>query len=101
MYLKQNNISKASEIIELAIDIKLQTGDTRGLAFSYYGRGKVNLAKKHFLEAELKDLNEAIRIHLEMGETLGLGMAYHKIAGLYVAEMGRFAGCQSRTIART
>lgn len=86
IYIKQNNIEKASGLIECAIKIKKQTGDTRGLAFSLYGRGKVNLAQKNFHEAE-RDFNEAIAIHVEMGETLGLGMAYHKSANLYL-QMG-------------
>ncbi len=86
IYLKQNDIEKASELIESAIIIKNQTGDVRGLAFSLYGRGKVNLAEKKFAAAE-RDFNEAIDIHLKMGEALGLGMAYHKIADLYL-QMG-------------
>lgn len=86
IYLKQKNVAKASEIIERSLAIKKQTNDIRGLAFALYGRGKVNLVKKKFTEAE-DDFNNAINIHLEMGETLGLGMAYHKIALLYV-EMG-------------
>ena len=86
IYLKQKNVGKASEIIERSIAIKKQTNDIRGLAFGLYGRGKVNLVKNKFTEAE-DDFNNAINIHLEMGETLGLGMAYHKIALLYV-EMG-------------
>ena len=86
IYIKQKNIDKASELIERSIAIKLKTGDLRGLAFSYYGRGKVKLAEKKFAEAE-RNFIEAIDIHKKMGETLGLGMAYHKISNLYV-EMG-------------
>jgi len=86
IYLKQNNVENALAIIERSIAIKKQTSDIRGLAFALYGRGKVNIAKKRFVEAE-NDLNDAINIHQQMGETLGLGMAYHKIAHLYV-EMG-------------
>ena len=83
IYLKQKNIEKASELIEKSIAIKKQTGDMRGLAFSLYGRGKVNFAEQKYKEAE-KDFNDAIEIHVNMGETLGLGMAYHKLASLYV-----------------
>jgi signal transduction histidine kinase/CheY-like chemotaxis protein len=87
IYLKRNEIEKAAGLIERAINIKRQTGDLRGLAFSLYGRGKVNLAKKNFAQAEV-DFNAAISIHEEMHEALGLGMAYHKTANLYL-QMGR------------
>jgi signal transduction histidine kinase/CheY-like chemotaxis protein len=86
IYLKQGHIEKSLEIIERSIAIKKQTGDIRGLAFGLYGRGKVNIVKKNFAEAE-RDLEDAIKIHKDMGETLGLGMAYNKIAYLY-KEMG-------------
>ncbi len=86
VYLKQGKIMSALELIERAIAIKKQTGDTRGLAFSIYGRGKANASLGKFLEAE-SDYLEAVEIHQSMGERLGLGMAYHKIAVLYT-EMG-------------
>lgn len=88
IYLKQNNFLKASQIIELAIKIKTKTGDLRGLAFSLYGRAKVNMSQKNYWEAE-KDFQSAIEIHLKTGESLGLGMAYHKIGGLYL-EMDQY-----------
>ncbi len=86
VYLKRNEIEKAAGLIEAAINIKRKTGDIRGLAFSLYGRGKVNLARKNFAQAET-DFNAAISIHEEMREALGLGMAYHKTANLYL-QMG-------------
>ena len=89
IYLKQKNINKAALIIEEAISIKKQTNDIRGLAFALYGRGKVNLVKGNFAGAE-EDLNNSIHIHQQMGETLGLGMAYHKVAQLYL-EAGSFS----------
>ena len=76
----------ASALIERSICIKKKTGDIRGIAFAYYGRGKVNMAEGKFNEAE-RDFMDAIEIHRRMGEALGLGMAYHKIANLYL-EMG-------------
>ena len=39
IYLKQQNIQKATDLIDLSIAIKLKTGDTRGMAFALYGRG--------------------------------------------------------------
>jgi len=86
IFIKQQNIQKAAELIERAINIKRKTGDLRGLAFSLYGRGKVNMARKNFRQAEI-DFKAAIDIHLDMGELLGLGMAYHKMASLYI-QMG-------------
>jgi signal transduction histidine kinase/CheY-like chemotaxis protein len=84
IYLKKENSALAMEIIERAIEMKKQTGDTRGLAFSIYGRGKVYEATGEFDKAE-KDFVEAICIHQNMGEQLGLGMAYHKLGRLYVS----------------
>ena len=36
-----------------------------------------------FLEAE-QDFMNAISIHKQMGERVGLGMAYHKLGALYI-----------------
>ncbi|BAU54844.1 Autoinducer 2 sensor kinase/phosphatase LuxQ [Mucilaginibacter gotjawali] len=83
IYIKRNNIEKAAVLIERAIDIKRKTGDIRGLAFSLYGRGKVNMARKNYQQAEV-DFKAAMDIHLDMGETLGQGMAFHKLAHLYL-----------------
>ncbi len=82
IYLKQNNIEKADEIIELSVNMKKLTGDLRGLAFSIYGRGKVNKSKGLFKEAEM-DFLEALTIHKEMGEHLGEAMTYNKMGALY------------------
>ena len=82
IYIKNNQIDLALEIIEKSISIKLKTKDTRGLAFAIYGRGKVFFKQKEFLEAE-NDFIESIEIHSKMGERLGLGMAYNKLAKLY------------------
>jgi signal transduction histidine kinase len=83
IYLDQNNIDKAYEIISKAVVIKRATGDIRGLAFALYGRGKVFFKTKEYDKAEA-DFKEAIRIHLEMNERLGIGMCYYKIAKLYL-----------------
>jgi signal transduction histidine kinase/CheY-like chemotaxis protein len=83
IYIKQNNIKKATELIESAINIKAATADKRGMAFSLYGRGKINLATRKFEQAEL-DFKAAIAIHHQMGENVGLGMAYHKMGSLYL-----------------
>ncbi|MBW4891256.1 tetratricopeptide repeat protein [Mucilaginibacter sp. HMF5004] len=87
IYLKQNEVKKAFTIVERAIAMKQGTGDTRGLAFSIYARGKAYFKMNRFVEAE-QDFKESLRIHLEMGEILGTGMAYLKMAALYM-ETGR------------
>lgn len=63
--------------------MKEQTGDIRGLAFSIYGRAKVYTYLKRFKEAE-RDFEKAVAIHQEMGERLGLGMAYCKLGAMYI-----------------
>ena len=88
IYLNQNKIEKALEIIEKSMAIKKQTGDIRGLAFAIYGRGKIYTKTKQFREAE-NDFREALNIHEKMGESLGMGMAYYKLGALYI-EMGEF-----------
>lgn len=84
IYLDQQNIEKAFEIINKSIVIKRDTGDLRGLAFALYGRGKVFFKMQEYDKAEL-DYKESIRIHLDMHERLGIGMSYYKLAGLYFA----------------
>ncbi|MBS1584691.1 MAG: tetratricopeptide repeat protein [Bacteroidetes bacterium] len=82
IYLKQDRIDEAREIIERAIAMKEQAGDVRGLAFSLYGRAKVYTAMGRFEEAEA-DLEKALEIHDEAGERLGTAMAYRKLGVLY------------------
>jgi signal transduction histidine kinase len=82
IYLKNNTIDLANDIIGKAISIKQKTGDTRGLAFSIYGRGKIHLVQKEFKEAEI-DFQKSIDIHLKMGDRVGLVMVYNKLAKLY------------------
>lgn len=81
IYLNNNNVDLAYEIIQNVINVKQTTGDTRGLAFAIYGRAKVYLVQKKYEEAET-DFFQAIAIHTEMGEKLGLAMAYNKLAKL-------------------
>ncbi len=87
IYLKQQKVDKALEIIERSILIKTQNGDIRGLGFALYGRGKVFVKLKRYLEAG-EDFKKAIEIHIEAGDKLGLGMAKHKLASLY-KDMGQ------------
>lgn len=82
IYLNQNQIEKATELIEQSIEIKSRTQDVRGLAFALYGRGKIHTQTKRYAEAEA-DFREAERIHEEMGEKLGLAMVYYKLGVLY------------------
>jgi signal transduction histidine kinase/CheY-like chemotaxis protein len=86
VYLKQSNPERALDLIERSITMKEQTGDTRGLAFSLYGRAKVYSRTKQFEKAE-SDFKRAVAIHQAMGERLGLGMAYCKMGTMYM-EMG-------------
>jgi tetratricopeptide (TPR) repeat protein len=83
IYLKQGKIKDALELIERSIAMKNKTGDIRGLAFALYGRGKYSFSTGQFNLAE-EDLNECINIHQQVGEKLGLGMAYHRLADLYM-----------------
>jgi len=83
VYLKQGKIDKALELAESSIAMKRQTGDTRGLAFALYARGKVFSRTEKYRAAE-KDFIAAIAIHEEMGERLGLGMTYNKLGKLYL-----------------
>ncbi len=85
LYLKQGNIEKAQDLINRAIEMKNQTGDIRGLAFSIYGRGKIKAFLKDYEQAE-NDYREAIEIHEKMGERLGVGMAFYKLAILRFAK---------------
>ncbi len=82
LYLKQNNPAKAMELIEDSIAMKQKTGDTRGMAFAIYGRGKVYAYLKEYDKAEL-DYLQALDIHERMGEPLGKGMTLNKLAILY------------------
>ncbi|HYG15224.1 MAG TPA: ATP-binding protein [Bacteroidia bacterium] len=86
IFLKLGKVEKARKMIEKAIAMKTSTQDTRGMAFSLYGRAKVFAKTKNFEEAE-RDFNASIAIHRDMGERLGIGMAYHKLGVLY-AERG-------------
>jgi hypothetical protein len=83
IYLDQQDINKAYDLISKSVTIKQETGDLRGLAFALYGRGKVYFKLKELDRAE-SDFKEAIRIHFEMKERLGIGMAYYKLAQLYL-----------------
>jgi signal transduction histidine kinase/ActR/RegA family two-component response regulator len=82
IFIEQNHIDKANELIERSIEMKRSTQDIRGLAFAIYGRAKVQMAKQEYILAE-KTFFESIEIHLQMGENLGLGMSYHKLGKLY------------------
>ncbi len=82
MLLKQGNAVEAMRMILQSIEFKKQTGDERGLAFAYYGRGKVNMHLRKFEAAE-KDYLKSLDIHFSKGERLGVGMAYNKLGILY------------------
>jgi signal transduction histidine kinase/ActR/RegA family two-component response regulator len=84
IYLKENKIDEAISIIGQSIELKQKTGDTRGLAFAFYGRAKVYTHKGEYTAAEA-DFKAAMDIHEQVGEKLGMGMAYHKLGCLYIA----------------
>jgi signal transduction histidine kinase/AmiR/NasT family two-component response regulator len=88
IYLNQNNFKKATDLIDKAIAQKQQSGDIRGLAFSYYGKAKIYAKQNEYTLAE-EFYNKSINIHLEMGEKLGLGYAYNKL-GILFLEQDRF-----------
>lgn len=81
--LKQGRTEEALEMIEWSIAMKKRTGDTRGYAFAIYGRGKVRSAMEQHSKAE-SDFLEAVKVHRDMGERLGLGMVYNKLGILYL-----------------
>jgi len=83
IYLKHNKITKANDIIQKAITIKKQAGDTRGLAFALYGRAKIYSYTGEYQKAE-QDFKDALKIHLDAGEKLGTAMAYRKMGELYI-----------------
>ena len=85
--LKMGNPEKAMNIIDKSIAIKKETGDRRGFAFAVYGRAKVCMYLKEYEIAE-KEFLQALGIHKEFGEHLGTGMAYHKLAQLWI-KMGK------------
>jgi signal transduction histidine kinase/ActR/RegA family two-component response regulator len=84
LLLKQNKSKKALDLSQKSISLKEETGDKRGIAFSYYGRGKVFLYLKRFREAE-NDFLEALKIHRNFGEKTGESMVQNKLAVLHVA----------------
>lgn len=84
IYLDQQKVDLAVDLIEKSIQIKKSTGDVRGLAFALYGRGKIYTHTGEFEQAE-KDFLAAERIHLQVGEKLGLSMVYYKMGVMYRA----------------
>ncbi len=85
IYLTQNNIEKATDLIERSVEMKKETGDIRGLAFALYGRAKVYVKLGDYALAE-STFKESLAIHEEMGERLGKGMCYHKLGELYLIQ---------------
>jgi signal transduction histidine kinase/CheY-like chemotaxis protein len=85
IYLNQGKTALALHTIEDAIALKLQTGDERGLAFSYYGRGKVFTFTKEYNKADA-DLIKALEIHRNMGEKLGEALTLYKLGFLYFVQ---------------
>jgi signal transduction histidine kinase/CheY-like chemotaxis protein len=82
IYLNQQKINLSMAMIEQAIAIKKETGDERGIAFGYYGRGKIYTYLKDFEKAE-KDFDLSLSIHRAMSEKLGEAMTLHKLGAMY------------------
>lgn len=93
IFLNQKKVKEAKALIEKSISYKNQTQDIRGLAFALYGRGKVYTVTEEYDKAE-QDFLEAEKIHIEMGEKLGLAMCYHKRGALYL-QMNRLDEAES------
>lgn len=83
IFLKQGNIKKALDIIELSVAIKEETGDRRGYAFAIYGRGKVYTHLDKYEEAR-SDFNEALAIHEDVGDQFAIAMCHNKMAKLFI-----------------
>ncbi|WP_298539279.1 ATP-binding protein [uncultured Aquimarina sp.] len=81
--LKKGRPKEALEMINKSIELKLETGDDRGLAFAIYGRGKVYNYNKKYEKAKT-DFIKALSIHQKYDEVYGIGMAKHKLAQLYL-----------------
>lgn len=86
----------ALSTIEKSIAIKNQTQDVRGLAFALYGRGKINLKLHNFKEA-MEDLTQCLQLQHDMGDKLGVAMAYNKIGVLYY-ELKRYSEAKENLI---
>lgn len=92
IYLNQNNVEKAEELIDLSLKMKKASRDIRGLAFAFYGKAKICVKKKQIHRAA--DLyNQSIMLNREKGEIMGLGMCYYKLGVMYFE-----AGESSRAI---
>ena len=83
--LNQGKVDEAMQMIEKSIAMKDSTQDVRGMAFALYGRAKVYTTLGQFELAET-DFMESIRIHQEMGEKLGVAMAFHKLGAMFLAK---------------
>ncbi|QRM87885.1 tetratricopeptide repeat protein [Lacinutrix sp. WUR7] len=82
LLLKRQKPSVAMKMIEHSIVLKKQTGDTRGLAFAVYGRGKIHLKLGDLKNAEI-DFSNAIDYHSKVAEIMGACMAYNKLGKLH------------------
>ena len=82
LLIKKGLLKDAEEMAEMAVKIKEKTNDQRGLAFSLYARGKVSLINKQYTPA-LADFSDALDIHRQYGDQLGVGMTYNKISAAY------------------
>ncbi len=80
--LKLDEVMGAEELIEKAFQMKQKSHDTRGLAYTLYGKGKVYM-KKGFFDRANDAYQEAIRLHREAGEHLGLGLCYRKLGEMH------------------
>jgi signal transduction histidine kinase/ActR/RegA family two-component response regulator len=85
LFLNEGKVDEAMELIERSIAIKQETGDIRGLAFAYYGRGKVYARLKQFSKSE-HDYKESLKIHNSVGERLGKCLSLNKLGELYIIQ---------------
>ncbi|MFY0654424.1 MAG: tetratricopeptide repeat protein [Cyclobacteriaceae bacterium] len=86
IYTKRKEFEKALGLINSSIDLKKETNDLRGLAFSLYGKGKVLASMNKHHEA-VKFYLEGLELHKKMEEELGQMMCLNKL-GYSLFELG-------------
>ena len=81
LYLRRGDTKEAIEAIETSIAYKQMTGDKMGLAYAYYGKGKILLYLKQYEEAESLFRNSLMR-HTKISDKLGMSLCLIKLGSL-------------------
>lgn len=82
IYLKQGELEKADELANLSIRLKKETGDTRGLSYALYTKGKTMTVLGKAAEA-VKYFNEALAVFRKVGDRIGASMTLNKLGHFY------------------